>query len=153
MSHASLSSASRVTALAAALFCCAVQAAPAEDDARALRNYKLHCMGCHLADGSGAPAKGIPTMRDALGKFLWTPGGRQFIVQVPGVMHTPLRDAEVAELMNWLLRTVSPSTVPTGTAPYTADEITRLRATRPVDIPGTRRQLVQDLARRGIGIE
>jgi hypothetical protein len=68
-------------------------------------------------------------------------------------MHTPLKDAEIAELMNWLLREVSAKTMPDGTAPYTEAEIRRLRGTRPADIPGTRKRLVRDLRTRGVAID
>jgi mono/diheme cytochrome c family protein len=127
--------------------------ASGDDAARARRNYTHHCVGCHLADGRGAPDKGIPTMRGQLGQFLRVPGGREFIVQVPGVMHTPLKDAEVAELMNWLLHEVSAKTLPAGIAPYTEAEIRHLRQTRPTDIPGARARLVRRLAERGIRVE
>ena len=66
-------------------------------------------------------------------------------VQVPGVMNSPLNDAEVAALMNWLLPAVSAQTLPAGLAPYTADEVARLRAARPADVLGTRRRLMQAL--------
>jgi mono/diheme cytochrome c family protein len=127
--------------------------AAGDDAARARRNYTHHCVGCHMADGSGAPHRGIPTMRGQLGRFLLVSGGREFIVQVPGVMHTPLKDAEVAELMNWLLHEVSSQTLPPGTQPYTEAEIRQLRRSRPADIPGARAQLVRQLAERGITIE
>ncbi|NDY91245.1 c-type cytochrome [Ideonella livida] len=109
-------------------------------------HYMQHCMGCHLADGSGAPDKGIPSMQGALGRFLAVPGGREFIVQVPGVMNAALTDAEVAQLMNWLLPQVSVSTLPPDTAAYTAAEISRLRQTRPLDVPAARAALVAQWA-------
>lgn len=138
-------------ALALGLVAAAAPAAGTEQ--RAQRNYLQFCQGCHGADGSGAPSKGIPTMRDALGRFLLVPGGREFIVQVPGVMNTPLGDAEIAELMNWLLPRVASATLPAGTAPYTADEIARLRRTRPADVPATRRAIVQAMQAAGIPVE
>ncbi len=105
-------------------------------------HYMQHCMGCHTPDGSGAPEKGIPSMRDMLGKFLAQPGGREFIVQVPGVMNAALSDAEVAQLMNWLLPQVSAASLPADTRPYTGAEIARLRQNRPLDVPATRQALV-----------
>lgn len=92
-------------------------------------------------------------MRDALGRFLLVPGGREFIVQVPGVMNSPLNDGEVAALMNWLLPYVAASTMPRDTAPYTADEIARLRKTRPLDVMAERRRLADALRERGIELE
>ena len=113
--------------------------------AQARFQYMQHCMGCHLPDGSGAPEKGIPSMHGMLGRFLQVPGGRAFIVQVPGVMNASLNDAEVARLMNWLLPQVSATTLPADTAPYTAEEIRQLRQTRPTDVPATRAALVAHL--------
>jgi cytochrome c553 len=114
--------------------------------AQARLNYMLHCMGCHLPDGSGAPDKGIPDMRDLLGQFLALPGGRNFIVQVPGVMHSALSDQDIALLMNWLLPQISMATLPPGTPPYTGFEIAELRRHRPVDLPAARKALIDQMA-------
>ena len=120
-------------------------AAAAGDEARARLQYLQHCSGCHLVDGSGSPTKGIPSMRGMLGRFLQVPGGREFIVQVPGVMNSALRDAEIANLMNWLVPAVSAETVPAGFQPYTAQEIARLRNSRPADIMAFRARLVREM--------
>lgn len=121
--------------------------------ARAQLNYLHHCVGCHGIDGAGAPAKGVPSMRGTLGRFLQVPGGREFIVQVPGVMNTPLSDRDVAELMNWLLPRVSESTLPAGLRPYDGEEIARLRGSRPSDVGARRQQLVDSGRAAGIAIE
>jgi len=120
-------------------------AAAAGDEARARLQYLQHCSGCHLVDGSGSPTKGIPSMRGMLGRFLQVPGGREFIVQVPGVMNSALRDADVANLMNWLVPAVSAATLPAGFQPYTAQEIARLRSSRPADIMAFRARLVREM--------
>ena len=57
-------------------------------------------MGCHLADGRGAPEQGVPSMRGLAGRLLTLPGGREYLVQVPGVMNSGLSDADTARLMN-----------------------------------------------------
>ena len=124
-------------------------ALPPRQAAEARFNYMQHCMGCHLPDGSGAPDKGIPSMRGMLGRFLAVPGGRAFIVQVPGVMNSALQDQDIAGLMNWLLPQVSLNTLPTGTAPYTGAEIAALRANRPVDIPAARQLLLEQMRSTG----
>ncbi len=112
-------------------------------------NYLHYCAGCHLPDGSGKPDKGIPNMRGVLGEFLRVEGGREFIVKVPGVSHTPLADSDVAALMNWLLDSIARPSTPPNTPPYTAAEVTRLRSVRMVDIPATRKEIVERLERAG----
>lgn len=116
-------------------------------------NYLHYCAGCHLGDGSGQPSHGVPNMRGVLGQFLRVEGGREFIVKVPGVSHTPLADADVAALMNWLLADIAQPSTPAGTAPYTAAEVTRLRSERMVDVPATRRQIVERLELAGYTLE
>jgi hypothetical protein len=61
----------------------------------------------------------VPKMRGVLGDFLRVPGGRDYIVQVPGVATSKLSDAEIARLMNWLLREMGPP-LPPGSRPYPA---------------------------------
>lgn len=125
-------------------------AAASPDDSRARVQYLHHCSGCHLADGSGSPAKGIPSMRGVLGQFLKVPGGREFIVQVPGVMNSPLSDRDIANLMNWLLPALSADTLPTPASPYTAAEIARLRQSRPADVMAVRASLLNRMREAGL---
>ncbi|WP_326537403.1 cytochrome c [Pseudorhodoferax sp.] len=137
------------------LACLATAAAAQERPERSVRArtlYVHHCSGCHLPDGSGAPDKAIPSMRGMLGQFLQVPGGREFIAQVPGVMNSPLKDAEAAELMNWLLPYVSAATLPAGLAPYTADEMARLRHSRPADLMARRAELLRAMAAAGLAV-
>lgn len=134
---------------AALLLACVVHAVPAHAQEvnahRARLHYLQHCVGCHLPDGSGAPDKGIPSMRGLLADFARLPGGRDYIVQVPGVMNSPLNDRDIAELMNWLVPEMD-----NGArlhSPYTAAEITHLRQTRPADIPRMRAELMARMPR------
>jgi len=118
-------------------------------------HYIQYCTGCHLMDGSGAPPRGIPSMRGTLGHFLQVPGGREFIAQVPGVMNSPLNDRQVADLMNWLLPTMADAHTPAAarspSPPYSADEIARLRKSRPADVLGTRARLVERMPQADTG--
>ncbi len=75
------------------------------------------------------------------------------IFRVPGVSHTPLADSDVAALMNWLLDGIAQPSTPPGTPPYTAAEVTRLRSERMVDIPGTRKEIVERLRVAGYTLE
>jgi mono/diheme cytochrome c family protein len=114
-------------------------------------HYALRCAGCHGADGAGAPEKYVPDLRQ-LGAFLRLDGGRSFVVSVPGVMGTGLGDAQVAEVMNWLLGTLARDSVPEATAPYTSDEIARARARPLVDVAAARARLVQQAQARGVAL-
>jgi hypothetical protein len=69
------------------------------------------------------------------------------------VMNAALNDAEVAQLMNWLLPTVSASTLPAQHPPYTEDEIRQLRDTRPANIPALREALLARGHQAGITID
>ena len=88
-------------------------------------NYVLHCQGCHLPDGSGKTGL-VPDMRRELPRFARAPAGRNYIAQVPGVATSRLNDAEVAELLNWLVVKMDSSAAMPFT-PYTAVEIAGLR--------------------------
>ncbi len=91
-------------------------------------------------------------MRGTLGEFLMLKGGREFIVQVPGVMNSPLGDSDIAKLMNWLLPLMSTQTMPKDFVPYNAGEIARLRQSRPHDVPAARRKLVQQARDLGLAL-
>lgn len=130
-------------ALAAALGSLLATAGATESGAK--KNYRLYCMGCHQADGSGSPENGIPSMRDEVGHFLKLPEGRAYLSQVPGTLNTPLGDGDTAELLNWVMRNIGRSSVPADFRPYTADDVKAYRATIPQDIPGLRVELVRRL--------
>src|SRR6202042_2326071 len=82
-------------------------------------NYQLHCMGCHLADGSGQPGR-VPSIRRSLVLFSASPQGRDFVVRVPGVAQSPLSNEDTAALLNWMVRTLSDLKVPPGFQDYSA---------------------------------
>ena len=62
---------------------------------RARVDYMLNCQGCHLPDGDSAGD--VPRMKDFVGNFLKVPGGREFLVQVPGSANAALDDARLAD--------------------------------------------------------
>jgi mono/diheme cytochrome c family protein len=105
-------------------------------------DYVLHCQGCHLPDGSGQPGA-VPNLRGELGRFLTVPGGREYLVRVPGTAQAELSDARVAALLDWMLAEFSPSAVPEGSSPYSADEVARLRRRPLLDADETRRELMR----------
>lgn len=98
----------------------------AADDERAHVNYMLHCQGCHLPQAEGFAGR-VPPMKDFVGYFLHSAEGRDFLIRVPGVAHSALRDREITELMNWLLQSFSADQLPATFAPFTVDEVAALR--------------------------
>jgi len=108
---------------------------------RAQRNYMINCQGCHLPDGSGL-AGSVPSMRNFVGNFLGVKGGREFLIQVPGSANSPLDDAALAELLNWILLNMSPGQIPPGFQPYTADEVSAVRYKKLLDVASVRASLV-----------
>ena len=109
------------------------------------KNYRLYCMGCHQADGTGSPANGIPSMRDEVGHFLRVPGGRAYLSQVPGTLHTPLSDGDTAALLTWVMRNIGGRSTPVDFQPYSADAVKSYRASVPDDISGLREKLLREL--------
>lgn len=109
---------------AAALLICGTQAADA-DESRTRppeEGYVLHCSGCHGLSGEGVPGT-TPTLH-GIARLASTPAGRAYLASVPGVAQAPIGDAELARLLNWVLKTFSDATpVP----PYSAIEIGTFR--------------------------
>jgi hypothetical protein len=97
---------------------------------RAWQNWTLNCRGCHRPDGTGS-ADTTPSLAGTVAKFLWVPGGREYLGRVPGVATSPLADADLAELVNWMLWRFDREHMPSNFPPFTATEIGRLR-TRPL---------------------
>jgi hypothetical protein len=62
-----------------------------------------------------------------VGTFLTTPGGREYLVRVPGVSGAPLNDADLAAVLNWMLNQYDEANLPPDFQPYAAEEVARLR--------------------------
>ncbi|TPQ38002.1 cytochrome C [Cupriavidus pinatubonensis] len=122
------------------------------DDTVAYRHYTLACMGCHGPEGEGVPDI-IPPLRKALGRFVQTPAGRDFIVRVPGASNSALSDSELAAVTNMMLRRFNSETAPPGLKPYTAEEVAQHR--RPVlsDVQTVRAAVMESLRRAGVQTE
>jgi len=131
-----------VSGLASALWCLPV---PADGMPSPQINYILHCQGCHLMDGSGTPEK-VPALKHEAGRFLHVPGGREYLVQVPGTAQSALTDAEVAAVLNWILENFSREELPADFAPYSAVEVSRLRRQPLANVSAVRAQLMAKAA-------
>ena len=111
--------------------------------------YVVHCAGCHGVDGAGTRLGNVPDMR-TLGRFLPLPGGREFVVKVPGVMGSGLDDAQVAAVTNWVLATLAAPSLPGDFQPFSAEEVRRARNTPLTDVAAARARLVAAARERGI---
>ena len=109
-------------------------------------DYAVTCQGCHRADGAGTPGT-VPALAGSVGKFLRVPGGREFLVRVPGVAQAPLDDTALAAVLNWMLDRFGRDDVPKGVVPYAAAEVGRLRRRPLTDVEGARRQLLEAIER------
>jgi hypothetical protein len=135
----------RRLAAAAATLLLAAAGGPARAEAPRV-DYMLHCQGCHLADGSGSPGA-VPTLRDQIGNFLRVPGGREYLVRVPGSAQSSLDDAALADLLNWMVREFGPAQVAAAFAPYTAPEVGTLRYPPLADVETRRAELLDAISR------
>lgn len=125
------------------------QPAGVADPQRAWQNWTLNCQGCHRFDGSGSDAT-APGIAGTVAKFLHVPGGREYLIRVPGVATSPLSDADLAEVVNWMLWRFDKEHLPSDFRPYTAAEIAPLRA-RPLrlEASGMRRALLSKVEAAG----
>ncbi len=130
-----------VACAAAALVGGTVQASPAQD-------YMLHCMGCHGTEAQGVPGK-IPPLANTLSRFMRAPEGRNYVLRVPGAANSALSDAALAAVLNWLAVTFDTSAAASSVAPFTGDEVSRLRHTPLASVPAARAAVVRDLAATG----
>lgn len=102
--------------------------------------YVLHCAGCHGLDGQGTYSAKVPDLRH-MGQFLSWPGGRGYLLRVPGVMGSGLDDTEVAAVLNWLLGGMARQSRPTDEPPYAVAEVSQARRTPLSDVMAERRRL------------
>lgn len=102
------------------------------DVRRAWQDWTLNCQGCHRPDGDGSRAT-APKLAGEVAKFLWVPGGREYLGRVPGIASSPLSDEALRQVVNWMLWRFDARDVPADFVPYTAREIGVLRG-RPMRI-------------------
>ena len=103
-------------------------------------NFMLHCQGCHLPGGIGHPGI-VPKMQGEVGAFLDSAAGRAYLVQVPGAAQSSLDDAELAEVLNWMLPTFD-QRVKADFTRYTAQEVARYRQTQLTNVSSLRRSIL-----------
>jgi mono/diheme cytochrome c family protein len=130
-----------IGAAVAAGFIASAWASPGQD-------YMLYCMGCHGADAQGVPGK-VPPLAHALGDYMRTPEGRNYVLRVPGAASSVLSDAQLAAVLNWVAMSFSAAQLTGDVSWFTPDEVARVRHTPLADVLATRRQIVRSLAASG----
>lgn len=93
---------------------------------RAWQHWTLNCQGCHRPDGLGTDQT-TPSLAGTAARFLWTAKGREYLGRVPGVATSPLSDADLAEVLNWMLWRFDEKHMPPDFLPFTAEEVGKLR--------------------------
>ncbi len=109
-------------------------------------HYMLQCQGCHRADGSGSPGA-VPSLSGSMGRFLTVPGGREYLVRVPGSAQSPLSDADLARVLNWMIRAFGPTAIAGDFEPFRADEVARIRVSPLIEVDSARRALIRAIDR------
>jgi hypothetical protein len=98
-------------------------------------------MGCHTPDGRGEPGH-VPSIRNTLVPFANTEEGRKFLVQVPGSAQSKLSDAELADVLNWMIDNLSATPRPPQLRRFTAVEVGAYRRTPLVSVATVRARLI-----------
>ena len=91
----------------------------------------------------------MPALYDQVARFLSVPGGREYLVRVPGSAQSPLDDAELAELLNWIVQRFGPAADAAGSPRFSADEVGRLRNPPLTYVAATRQRLVDRMTVAG----
>jgi mono/diheme cytochrome c family protein len=130
----------RIAAIFAAVLLSATALARAEPPAQL---YMLNCWGCHRPQGEGIPGT-APALRGTA-DFLKVPGGRAYLIEVPGVSSSALDDAQVAEVMNWILLSFSKAQLPADFKPYTEAEVKQYRGVKMLSVIAARKKLIDEM--------
>ena len=112
------------------------------------QDYVLYCMGCHGPQAEGVPGK-VPPLAHALGRYMRTPAGRNYILRVPGAANSVLSDARLAEVLNWLAQTFDGDELSAGVPLFTPAEVTGTRHSPLSSVLATRREVVRALEATG----
>jgi len=126
---------------AASIFATVARASPQQD-------YILYCMGCHGPQAEGVPGK-VPPLAHALGRYMRSPAGRNYILRVPGAANSVLSDAQLAGVLNWLAQTFDAQELSGDVPLFSAAEVTSQRHSPLPSVLATRREVIRELAATG----
>jgi mono/diheme cytochrome c family protein len=110
---------------------------------RAAVTYAANCQCCH--GNAGVAVAEFPALAGRIGYFVRSEAGRRYLLEVPNVALNQSSDADIAEMMNWILVAFSRDELPHDFKPYSADEVAAARTSR-IDTAVRRRQVVDELA-------
>ncbi len=109
--------------------------------------FDSHCAICHQTNGAGVPGA-YPPLADSVGAYVRVAPGRAYLVHVvsfgmtgaipahgqsyDGVMQSwaQFSDAQIVEILNYVLTTFNRKLLPADFKPFTAAEVAKLRAHR-----------------------
>lgn len=111
--------------------------------------YLLNCWGCHRANAEGIKGS-VPRIQGFGAYFLHLAQGRTYFASVPGVANSSLSNAEVAQVLNWMLTSFSKDQLPAKFSPYQPEEIEHFRSQRMTDVISVRKLLVDRLLAQGV---
>ena len=89
-------------------------------------HYLLYCSGCHRPLGEGNPPN-VPTLHNELGLMMSVQEMRGYLARVPGSAHAPITDAELTDVLNWMLEQFNADTLPEDFKKLTVEEVTKAR--------------------------
>jgi hypothetical protein len=112
------------------------------------QDYILYCMGCHGPQAEGVPGK-VPPLAHALGRYMRSPAGRNYVLRVPGAANSVLSDAQLAGVLNWLAQTFDAQELSSDVPLFSAAEVTSQRHSPLPSVLATRREVVRELAATG----
>lgn len=87
----------------------------------------IHCLGCHTMTGGGMPPE-VPAFDESLGHIVGVPGGRAYLIQVPGASQSLLNDEHLADVLSWLLTEFVGEHLPQDFKNFSADEVAKYRS-------------------------
>ena len=120
------------------------------DPELAQSDFIEQCAGCHGVRGTTVPAK-LPEIKDRVGWFMCTPAARAYLLRLPNVAHSRITDnAQLADLMNYVVFVLGGKSVPQGTKPFTAEEVAHERqfALTSVSLKAERLRLANESIRK-----
>lgn len=112
-------------------------------------DFALRCRGCHGFAGEGTPGH-VPRLDGFVGLFTQVPGGRDYLMRVPGVARSRLDDARLAAVLNWVLATYGAGAVTSSFTPYSAAEVSQARRQVLLDRRSVREGLLAEMRDRGL---